>query len=204
MLLSHVNFAQLPNSYRRQQYSRAAMYLSHAHFIEQHVTSSSISDLKLIEFGGSNGFIRELFNSPCYEIAENAPTVDLHDLSTYKANYYDYVILDEILEHVERPWEAVHQIFRILKKGGCLITSSPFMIAEHKVPLDYWRFTKDGLRVLLADFSVVESYSWGNPSSVTYLMKSMMVSIQQAINDEQFDLTNIDKYAISVWAYAWK
>lgn len=85
-----------------------------------------------------------------------------------------------------------------------MITSSPFMIAEHKVPMDYWRFTKDGLRVLLKDFTRVDAYSWGNPASVKYLMNGMMVPVRQAIYEDQFDLSNIEKYAISVWAYAWK
>jgi hypothetical protein len=78
------------------------------------------------------------------------------------------------------------------------------MIAEHKVPKDYWRFTKDAMHILLADFMRVETYSWGNPGSVTYLMDGMMVSTRDAIRAGAFDLTNIEKYAISVWAYAWK
>ncbi|WP_435269865.1 class I SAM-dependent methyltransferase [Streptomyces sp. 1222.5] len=195
---------EMPSAFFDQQYSRSAMYLSHARFIREHIRGRRGEGLKLIEFGGSNGFIRDLCGEPGYEVAPNAPSVDLHDLSRYAAESFDFVILDEILEHVERPWEAVDEVHRILKKGGCFITSSPFMIAEHKVPHDYWRFTKDGLRVLLHEFAEVETHSWGNAPSVTYLMKGMMVSVRQAIEDGVFDLDNVEKYAISVWAYAWK
>jgi SAM-dependent methyltransferase len=180
------------------------MYLSHLEFLRKQLLKRGSLTTRVIEFGGSNGFIRKAFGDVQYEVAENAPVVDIHDLSEYPEEHYDFVVLDEILEHVRIPWVATKQIHRILKKGGCLITSSPFLIAEHKVPLDYWRFTKDGLRVLLEDFSRVEAFSWGNPNSVEYLMRGMMVTIEQAIQDNVFDQTNVEKFAISIWAYAWK
>lgn len=200
------NFDQelLPDSFYDQQYSRAAMYISHARFLDKHLRGKQDSDLKIIEFGGSNGFIKTLFNMSSYEVAPNVPFVDIHDLSAYPRNHYDFVILDEILEHVEKPWVAIEEIHQILKPGGCLITSSPFLIAVHKVPNDYWRFTKDGIAVLLEKFETVETHSWGNSSAATYLMKGMMVSVTDAINAGQFDLSNTEKFAISVWAYAWK
>ncbi len=91
-----------------------------------------------------------------------------------------------------------------LKPGGTLITSSPFMIAVHKVPKDYWRFTKEAMEVLLESYSSVETYSWGNPGSVNYLMDGMMVTTREAIDAGAFDLTNVEKFAIDVWAYATK
>ena len=194
----------LPPSVLGYQYTRCALYLSHIDFYERHVRPRLGEGLTAIEFGGSNGFVRDLFVGVDYEVAPNAPEVDVHDLGRYPADAYDFVVLDEILEHVERPWAAVEEIHRILKPGGCLITSSPFMIAEHKVPRDYWRFTKDGLGVLLGGFATVETHSWGNPGSVTYLLDGMMVTTQDAIDAGAFDLTNVDKYAIDVWAYAWK
>lgn len=204
MTSSPMRAGDLPAEVLSHQYTRCAMYLSHLRFYADHVAPRAGGDLRAIEFGGSNGFIQDLFQAVDYEVAPNAPAVDVQDLSMYPAACYDFVVLDEILEHVARPWVAVPEIHRILKPGGCLITSSPFMIAEHKVPFDYWRFTKDGLRVLLESFERVETFSWGNPASVTYLMNGMMVSTQEAIEAGVFDLTDVEKYAISVWAYAWK
>lgn len=197
-------YEDLPREVLAHQYSRCALYLSHIQFAERHVAPRRDRAVRAIEFGGSNGFIAELFHGIDYEITPNAPAVDVQDLSAYEPDTYDFAVLDEILEHVARPWIAVEEVRRILKPGGCLITSSPFLIAEHRMPKDYWRFTKDGLRVLLANFTTVEASSWGNPASVTYLMKGMMVSTQDAIDAGVFDLTDIEKYAISVWAYAWK
>jgi hypothetical protein len=187
-----------------QQYSRYAMYASHVDFLLNSFHRRSTIDARVIEFGGSNGYIAGVFNHPAYEVAPNAPQVDIHDLSRYGTGTYDFVILDEILEHVRKPWLALDEVYKILKVGGCLITSSPFMIAEHKCPDDYWRFTKDGLRVLLERFRDVRVHSWGNPRAVSYLMKGMMVTSAQALADGEFDLTNSDRFAVSVWAYAWK
>ena len=194
----------LPASVLDQQYSRCAPYLSHLEFAQSHINPLRGTGRRAIEFGGSNGFIKSLFDGIDYEVAPNAPAVDVQDLSAYADDSYDFVVLDEILEHVPRPWIATKEVHRILKPGGWLITSSPFMIAEHKVPMDYWRFTKDGLRILLTDFAEVDVYSWGNASSVTYLMSGMMVTTSDAIAAGAFDLSDKEKFAISVWAYAWK
>ena len=196
--------SDVPDEVRAQQYTRCAAYLSHIEFVRQHIAPRLDEGLRAIEFGGSNGFLAELLDGVDYEVAPNAPAVDVQDLSTYPADQFDLVILDEILEHVARPWVAVEEVRRILKPGGCLITSSPFLIAEHRMPKDYWRFTKDGYRVLLENYSAVETGSWGNQGSVTYLMQGMMVSTQDAIDAGTFDLTDVEKFAISVWAYAWK
>ena len=203
-LPTEVDLSLVPKSFYDQQFSRAAMYLSHARFLVEHVHKHPGNQLRVIEFGGSNGFIKTLFNTPGYEVAPNAPLVDIHDLSMFPRDHYDFVVLDEILEHVAKPWIAVDEIRQVLKPGGCLITSSPLMIAVHKVPNDYWRFTKEGMEVLLERFNSVETHSWGNPSAVNYLMKGMMVSVRDAIEANQFDLSNVEKFAVSVWAYAWK
>ncbi len=187
-----------------QQYSRYAAYLSHVNFIDKNFHSKEFSDPKIIEFGGSNFFIKNIFNHTNYDVVDNYPVVDLHDLSKFNADFYDFVILDEILEHVARPWLAVKEVYKILKVGGCLICSTPFLIAEHKCPNDYWRFTKEGLSELLSDFETLEVSSWGNAKSACYLLDDMMVSTQKAKEDGVFDLTNQDKYPVTVWGYAWK
>lgn len=199
-----VSANDVPTEVRSQQYSRCALYLSHIQFAREHITPRLDEGLKAIEFGGSNGFLEELLDGVAYEVAPNAPAIDVQDLSTYPSDEFDLVVLDEILEHVAKPWVAVEEVRRILKPGGCLITSSPFLIAEHRMPKDYWRFTKDGYRVLLENYSKVDTHSWGNAGSVTYLMQGMMVSTQDAIDAGTFDLADVEKFAISVWAYAWK
>ena len=199
-----MSIKKLPQSVLDQQYTRCALYLSHIEYYESRVVPRLHEGLMAIEFGGSNGFIHQLFRGVDYEIAPNAPEVDIQNLSAYPEGHFDYVILDEVLEHVPRPWVAVEQARRILKPGGTLITSSPFMIAVHKVPDDYWRFTKQAMHVLLDQYSNVETHWWGNRDSVAFAMNGMMVSTRDAIEAGAFDLRNDEKFVISVWAYAIK
>lgn len=196
----------LPPGLLHQQYSRAAMYLSHEAYIRGHF--AGLQAISAIEFGGSNGYIRSVFQrvnpNVDYHVAPNAPEVDIQNLSLFSDGSYDVVVLDEILEHVENPWRAIEEVRRVLRPGGTLLTSSPLMIAVHKVPEDYWRFTEAGLGVLLDNFRDVTVDSWGNKAAVTYLMNGMMVTVEAAISDGKFDLTNDKKYAVDVWGYARK
>ena len=47
----------LPDSVRRYQYSRCALYLSHIAFYQARVRPRLGEQLRAVEFGGSNGFI---------------------------------------------------------------------------------------------------------------------------------------------------
>ena len=61
---------------------------------------------------------------------------------------FDAVLCLEVLEYVRCPRTAFSEILRALSDGGVLVLSMPFM---HRVdtPTDYWRFTANGLKVLL-------------------------------------------------------
>ena len=93
----------LPELVLKYQYTRCALYLSHVDFYRTHIANRAADGLKAVEFGGSNGFVKELFKGVDYETAPNAPEVDVQDLSAYPSDHYDFVILDEILEHVAKP-----------------------------------------------------------------------------------------------------
>lgn len=71
----------------------------------------------------------------------------------------DLIISQEVLEHVENPWEAMHEISRVLKDNGKIYLQLPFIIGFHPCPRDYWRFTNEGI-VQLANatgFKVIKS-----------------------------------------------
>jgi len=70
-------------------------------------------------------------------------------------NRFDVVVLCEVLEHLKYPDRGLANIYRMLKPGGSLILSTPFIFPIHDRPLDYFRFTRYGLEWLLEDFSDV-------------------------------------------------
>jgi len=61
----------------------------------------------------------------------------------------DAVILFEVLEHVPDHRLALAEIARVLRPGGRLFMSVPFIYPIHDAPHDYFRFTPFSLRQLL-------------------------------------------------------
>jgi SAM-dependent methyltransferase len=64
---------------------------------------------------------------------------------------YDTVVCHQVLEHVRHPSQAVYHMSRVLKPGGTLIVSVPHLSRRHELPNDYYRFTQEGLTVLLSE-----------------------------------------------------
>jgi len=75
-----------------------------------------------------------------------------------KSGFFDAVVCNAVLEHVKDPPKAVTEMGRVLKTGGYLYLSIPFLQPVHDVPGDYIRYTLEGLRRLVEDngFRVVE------------------------------------------------
>jgi len=73
-----------------------------------------------------------------------------------KASSIDCVKCAELLEHVEYPARVIDEISRILKPGGALILSTPFIVNIHSDPYDFQRFTDQKLaRMLENGFHIV-------------------------------------------------
>ncbi|MEM3086795.1 MAG: class I SAM-dependent methyltransferase [Halobacteria archaeon] len=66
----------------------------------------------------------------------------------------DVVFMFSLLEHVPDPPRAVREARRVLRPGGRLHVTVPFLNFYHD-EVDYYRWTEDGLRVLLREFQVV-------------------------------------------------
>lgn len=59
---------------------------------------------------------------------------------------FDAVICLEVLEHVRAPQLVLDEIARVLRPGGVVWLSMPFLYPIHDAPHDYQRFTQYGLR----------------------------------------------------------
>jgi len=71
----------------------------------------------------------------------------IHDIPRPDGTF-DTIVCIAVLEHVENPEEVIPEFFRVLKPGGQVIASVPFLQPEHKIPTDYQRYTRDGLQRL--------------------------------------------------------
>lgn len=64
---------------------------------------------------------------------------------------FDSVLTSQVLEHVFNPSEFLAEINRVLKDGGSLLLTVPFVWDEHEQPFDYARYSSFGLRYLLEE-----------------------------------------------------
>lgn len=89
-----------------------------------------------------------------------------YDIPVESASF-DTALLSEVLEHLEEPLPALHECFRLLRPGGKLILTAPFVWVLHEEPRDYLRYSPHGLRWLLEQASFVDvdirplSGQWG-------------------------------------------
>jgi len=50
---------------------------------------------------------------------------DCHDMKVFKNNYFDLIFSNQVLEHVTYPEKCLHESYRILKKNGVMILTTP-------------------------------------------------------------------------------
>jgi len=86
---------------------------------------------------------------------------DIHNLP-FTDNSQEAILCLAVLEHVENPFKAFEEMYRVLKPGGYLFLYVPFLYYYHADKGyygDYWRFTEDSLRYLSKPFSHIEIQS---------------------------------------------
>lgn len=67
----------------------------------------------------------------------------------FSDNEFDSLICNQVLEHVFNPDRFLGEISRVLKPGGKLLLTIPFVWDEHEQPFDYARYSTFGLKHLL-------------------------------------------------------
>ncbi len=68
-----------------------------------------------------------------------------------KNNSYGSCVCAETLEHVKYPNEFLRNVFLALRPGAWIVITTPFAFPVHGFPNDYWRFTPEGMTLLLRD-----------------------------------------------------
>lgn len=76
---------------------------------------------------------------------------DMHDLPRDWEGRFSGVICSEVMEHVARPWLALPELRRVMAPGSLLVMTTLFAFPEHGYPDDYYRYSRSGLALLLAD-----------------------------------------------------
>jgi len=66
----------------------------------------------------------------------------------FRDETFDAVFSLSVLEHVRDPFKSAAEISRVLKKGGVLYSSVPFLQPRHGYPHHYYNMTNEGLKNL--------------------------------------------------------
>lgn len=93
---------------------------------------------------------------------------DLQKIPDEYAGTFDGIYCPATLEHIERPWCAIHEMVKCLKPNGVLFISTHQTFPLHGYPNDYFRFSTEALNVMCFDsgLHVVES-AYSVPCTIT-------------------------------------
>lgn len=108
--------------------------------------------------------VKEFFhksNIETLDIDKNSNCTYICDICKNNSNCiedekYDVIFITEVLEHTNNPFDAVTELYRMVKKNGIVVSTTPFNFRIHNPLPDNWRFTEYGLRVLFQKFESVE------------------------------------------------
>lgn len=75
----------------------------------------------------------------------------------FEDGFFDSVFSSEVFEHVFNLSEILTDVNRVLKSGGMMLITLPFVWEEHERPYDFARYTSFGIKHLLEEhgFEVV-------------------------------------------------
>lgn len=84
---------------------------------------------------------------------------------------FDSVLTNQVFEHVFNPGEFMSEINRVLKPGGNLLLTVPFMWDEHEQPFDFGRYTSFGIRRILEDHGFTISLQYKSCTGISALFQ---------------------------------
>jgi SAM-dependent methyltransferase len=94
---------------------------------------------------------------------------------------FDSILCTSVLEHVENAEHAVAEMARVLRPGGRLLITVPFLYPEHEAPYDFWRTTHHGLRSVLERHGLVVDDLSAQGGPFLLLAHYVILALVQAI-----------------------
>lgn len=145
---------------KRYHITRVAMYKA----LDQKFADQQ-SKAKVLSISKSGSLIDVLGIQAGEIVSADYPAHNIMNLKNFADNEFDYVLSDQVFEHIEGdPFEAFRQTVRVLKPGGRVCHTSCFINPVHGHPSDFWRFTPDAMRLMAeaAGCKEIDVGGWGN------------------------------------------
>jgi SAM-dependent methyltransferase len=109
----------------------------------------------------------------------------------FKNGSFDLCLCTQVYEHLPRPRQTTREVCRVLKKKGILLLSTHAAFPVHDYPSDYWRWTDQGLKMMLNEsFLNINVYDVMTPLetiiqlAVLYLPKGKLGSLCTMFSNE--------------------
>ncbi len=186
--------------------TRYTMYLELARLVPM---PTRISECKVLSISHSERLIDALGFQNAVIVDADYPEHNAVDLHAFEDSQFDYVLSDQVLEHVEGdPQRVFNESLRLLKPGGIAVHTTCFINPVHGFPSDFWRFTPEALVYLASGFSkVVASGGFGNRA--IWLVSALGLRMTPVPHMKWHPLhiiatKNNPKWPVSTWVVAQK
>jgi len=70
----------------------------------------------------------------------------------FKKGSFDLCLSTYAYEHLPDPRQTTREVYRILRENGTLLLSTHAVASVHNYPSDYWRWTDQGLKMMLKEY----------------------------------------------------
>lgn len=116
----------------------------------------------------------DVVENPVAELLGPVEALPVEDAS------FDVVLCTQVLEHCDDPAQAVRELRRVTRPGGRVLASTHGVQVYHPSPVDYWRWTHEGLARLFttsAEWSSVDVEPAAGTASALAMLLGTYVEI---------------------------
>jgi SAM-dependent methyltransferase len=141
-------------------------------------------EAKVLNIGSKNTRLYEnIINVDIIHFPQVDIIGDAHKLPI-KDERVEGIIITAVLEIVENPWMVVNELQSVLKDGGLVLATVPFLQPYHPDPTDCHRFTIDGVRGLFRNFHEIEVRNTRGPiSMLIWILRDFLATLLSFNND---------------------
>jgi len=132
----------------------------------------------------------------------------------FSAEDFDFVLCTQVLEHATEPEKLLNEIERVLKKGGQLFLTVPFIWGVHELPYDFRRYTDIGIQTALkaAGLEIIKAEKLTKGIDAIKMIVSSETNnyIENVIDKKQKDswkfrfILRTQGYLLKVLYYIWR
>jgi SAM-dependent methyltransferase len=106
----------------------------------------------------------------------------------FKDASFDAILSLAVLEHVRDPFACAREMLRVVKPGGQIMCSVPFLQPEHNFPGHFYNMTQTGLRNLFGDAAELVSAEvppHGHPIfAVQWILRDYLAGLPEHVKGE--------------------